>query len=44
MSFNFISAVAEVKEGMIKTQKIDHFHFFFKFYLAPGLGGIKQEK
>ena len=44
MSFNFISAVAEVKEGMIKTQKIDLFHFLKKLYLAPRLGGIKQEK
>ena len=38
VSFNFISAVAEVKEGRIKAQKIDHFHFSFFFsnsYLAP---------
>ena len=34
MSFNFISAVAEVKDGMIKTRKIDHFHFFLNSYLA----------
>ena len=33
MSFNFISAVAEVKDGMTKTRKIDHFHFsFFHFF------------
>ena len=38
MSFNFISAVAEVKVGRIKAKKIDHFHFSFFFlnsYLAP---------
>ena len=34
---------------MIKTQKIDHFHFqffhfFFYSYLAPRHGGIKQKK
>ena len=37
MSFNFISAVAEVKLGRIKAKKIDHFHFsFFFFKFIPG--------
>ena len=41
MSFNFISAVAEVKDGMIKTRKIDHFHFsFFHFFLNSYLARL----
>ena len=41
MSFNFISAAAEVKDGMIKTRKIDHFHFsFFHFFFKFILGSI----
>ena len=37
MSFNFISAVAEVKDGSIKAQKIDHFHFSFFFLIHTWL-------
>ena len=41
MSFNFILAVAEVKDGMTKTRKIDHFHFsFFHFFFKFILGSI----
>ena len=41
MSFNFISAVAEVKDGMTKTRKIDHFHFsFFHFFLNSYLARL----
>ena len=39
MSFNFISLVAEVKEGMIKIQKIDHILFLKKIHTwLRGLG------